>query len=222
MKYPYFLMSADVKIRRIIKDQSEPFLIILDDDMCKKAMSLSGDSERINQWFADMIKDSGHSWAVGAYLENRESILSQYEHMASGRRYFHLGIDICIPAGTPIFAPLDGVVEEVGYESGEGNYGGYVVLKHSFEGVEPFYVMFGHMSVDSLPAVGTVIKSGDEVAKIGDIHENGGWNHHTHVQIITERGRAEGFFFKGYCSEKDLKNIEELCPNPMPLLTAGL
>ncbi|PLX67311.1 MAG: hypothetical protein C0603_09580 [Denitrovibrio sp.] len=221
MIYPYFLLNYDKKVSKITNQEGYPLNIVLDDDLASKAIELSGDSVKINDLFNNIIANSGYSWATGSYLEDRESILSQYEQMSIDKRYFHLGIDICLPAGEPIYAPLDATVEETGYEKGEGNYGGYVVLKHEIEDVEPFYVMFGHMSLDSLPKTGERLVSGDVVARIGDLHENGGWNHHTHIQIITEEGRKQGYFFKGYCSEKDLKIIDSLCPSPVPLLTAG-
>ncbi len=77
------------------------------------------------------------------------------------------------------------------------------------------------MSLDSLPKSGESLRAGDIVARIGDLHENGGWNHHTHIQVITEEGRRQGYFFKGYCSEENLKFIENICPNPMSIISAG-
>lgn len=224
MTYPYFLINYDKSVSKIVKQEGDPLLISLSDELASKALELSGDSERINHLFNSLISESGCSWGgIGSYLEDRESILSQYEQMRSEKRYFHLGIDICIPAGEPVYTPLDAVVEEVGYEEGgEGNYGGYVVLKHEIKNVEPFYILFGHMSLDSLPKSGESLRAGDIVARIGDLHENGGWNHHTHIQVITEEGgRRQGYFFKGYCSEENLKFIENICPNPMSIISAG-
>lgn len=222
MRYPYFLMNSAVKTAPVVKLDGEPLLITLEPEMVSELMSFSGDSAKINQWFEDVIKKSGRSWAVGSYMENRESILSQYEHMASDRRYFHLGIDICAPAGTPVFAPLCGIVEDADYEPGEGNYGGYVILRHELPDTEIFYSLYGHMALDSLPEKGAEIKAGERLALIGDLHENGGWNHHTHIQVITEMGKNRGYFFKGYCSESDLKDMESLCPNPLPLIMSGV
>jgi len=222
MKYPYFLMDKEIQTAPVVKLSGQPLIINLDEAMARELMSMEGDSVKINDWFDKVIKESGKSWAMGSYLENRELILSQYEHMSIGKRYYHLGIDICAPAGTPVYAPLLGVVEDADYEPGTGNYGGYVILRHEIGEVEPFYSLYGHMSLDSLPEKGSFIKAGEEVALIGDLQENGGWNHHTHIQIITSKGKERGFFFKGYCSESDLKEIEELCPNPMSLLTVGV
>ncbi|ADD68755.1 Peptidase M23 [Denitrovibrio acetiphilus DSM 12809] len=222
MIYPYFLLNKHVNVHPVVRLSGDPLMIILDESMVKELLEMSGDSEGINDCFDNFIKASGSSWAVGMYMENRESILSQYQQMAVDRRYYHLGIDICAPAGTPVYAPLDGVVYESGYEKGEGNYGGYAILRHAIGTSEPFYSMYGHMSVKTLPAEGAALKAGDMIAEIGDLHENGGWNHHTHIQIITEKGREQGYFFKGYCAESALPEIESLCPSPLPLITAGI
>lgn len=221
MIYPYLLLCDDVKVKPVIRLDGCPLFIALDEAMIKEAISMRGNSEMINDWFNKMISDAGHTWAVGAYLENREGILSYYSHMSEEKRYFHLGVDICAPAGTPVYAPLDSEVFETGYEEGEGNYGGYVILKHIISSHEPFYTIYGHMKMSTLPEVGKKLSAGDRIAEIGDLHENGGWNHHTHIQVITEKGRKLGFFFKGYCNEGMLKDIESICPNPMPLLVAG-
>jgi len=221
MIYPYFLMNSSISVQPVVRLDGLPHVFLPSEEFTNKALSLMGDSKAINEWFDEMICESGASWAIGSYLENREGVLSKYPQMENDKRYFHLGIDICAPAGTPVFTPLDAVVEESGHEAGEGNYGGYAILKYECEGLEPFYILYGHMSTSSLPAVGKALKAGEKIAEIGDLHENGGWNHHTHIQVITEEGRRRGYFFKGYCNEAVLKEIELLCPNPMPIITAG-
>ncbi|MGD9807927.1 MAG: peptidoglycan DD-metalloendopeptidase family protein [Deferribacterales bacterium] len=221
MTYPYILLSQDVRVEPVVRLKGKPLLFSINAPFAKKAMELQGDSKAINDWFDGMISSGGAEWALGPYLEDRESILSVYPQMRGEARYFHLGIDICAPAGMPVYTPLDGVVEESGYEEGEGNYGGYAVVRYDLADCEPFYMMYGHMNRSSLPSAGEALKAGEQVALIGDLHENGGWNHHTHIQIITEKGKSEGYFFKGYCSAEKLKEVELLCPNPMPIITAG-
>lgn len=221
MTYPYILTFSNLKVEPVVRLSGDPTIFYLDKNFADKAMSLQGDSEAINDWFNQMISDAGVAWALGPYLEDRELILSIYPQMREDLRYFHLGIDICAPAGTPVYTPLDGIVEESGYEEGEGNYGGYVVIKYEIDSCEPFYIMYGHMNRSSLPSAGKALKAGEQVALIGDLHENGGWNHHTHIQVITEKGKKEGYFFKGYCSFEKLKEVELICPNPMPIIAAG-
>jgi len=155
-------------------------------------------------------------WSIGGYLENRTTALSKYP-MAREGRFYHLGIDINAPAGTPLYAPLDCEVVISEYEKGEGNYGGMVVLKCRENGTV-FYVAVGHLAVDSLPRVSTRIKAGQQFAVIGDFAENGNYFYHAHLQILTTKGFREGWAYKGYCKAKDVARIKSICPNPSYLV----
>ena len=69
----------------------------------------------------------------------------------------------------------------------------------------------------SLPAAGKTIPAGVAFAEIGDFHENGNWFYHTHIQVITRKGLERSYITKGYCSEKDMVEIGDLCPSPIPI-----
>ena len=129
----------------------------------------------------------------------------------------HLGLDIIVPLGTPLHAPLNGIVAESGYESGEGNYGGFVLLRHDSQYFQSFYSFYGHLRRSTLPAIDQTFTAGEPFAEIGDFAENGNWFHHTHLQVITAKGLDNGYIAKGYCSERDLAHMESLCPSPLPL-----
>jgi murein DD-endopeptidase MepM/ murein hydrolase activator NlpD len=142
--------------------------------------------------------------------------------MVAEGRFIHLGLDVIVPLGTFLHAPLEAAVADSGYESGEGNYGGFVLLRHGLAASagaqrEPFYSFYGHLNKDRLPAAGDFFAAGEAFAEIGDFHENGNWFHHTHLQVITAKGLALGYLSKGYCAEADLGEINDLCPNPIPL-----
>jgi hypothetical protein len=137
--------------------------------------------------------------------------------MAADQRFIHLGLDVIVPLGTPLHAPLDATVAESGYESGEGNYGGYVILKHESPHFMTFYSFYGHLRRQSLPPAGSNLPAGAAFAAIGDFHENGNWFHHTHIQVITQKGLDAGYASKGYCCESDLMEMNTLCPSPIPL-----
>lgn len=141
--------------------------------------------------------------------------------MVQEKRFTHLGIDIVVPVGLKLYAPLDGVVVHHFREEGRGNYGGLVVLKHSIEGMPDFFSLYGHLGEYMEAPVGTVLKQGQEFGIIGDRNENGGYTPHLHLQLLTEKGYRLGYVAKGYCSLGLVSSIEESCPDPSWLFQTG-
>lgn len=170
-----------------------------------------------NKYMLDELKKNSKTWAVSGYLEDRTTLLKKYPQMVSENRVYHLGLDITVPLRSELFAPVAGKVVISEYEEGDGNYGGMVVLEHNIGGLI-FYSLYGHLNKNELPTINKIIQKGEKFAKIGDFNENGNWFHHTHLQVLTERGFKEGWVHKGYCSDKDLANIDKYCPNPIFLL----
>lgn len=217
MYYPFIVYSNKTKLFPIFPHlEGEPYIA----EMSPNSGLLKGLDARDQRTFQAVLeKEMGdsHSWGVSPYLERRDTLLGDCPQMVAEKRFIHLGLDIIVELGTPLHAPLDAVVAESGYESGEGNYGGYALLRHEGPGIRTFYSLYGHLNKDSLPAEGTVVPGGRPFAEIGDFHENGNWFFHTHLQIITEQGKAEGYISKGYCNDKDLGKIMNLCPSPLHL-----
>jgi hypothetical protein len=110
---------------------------------------------------------------------------------------------------------------ESGYEAGERNYGAYVLLIHESPLFETFYSFYGHLNRTRLPRAGTAVAEGDAFACIGDFHENGNWFYHTHLQVITQKGMDLGYVSKGYCSARDLVEMDSICPSPLSLFRVG-
>ncbi|WDP90484.1 MAG: peptidoglycan DD-metalloendopeptidase family protein [Desulfobacter sp.] len=217
MKYPYVAFSEKLEVQPVFKGLSgDPFIV-----------NLSGGSpvfeavdildQRAFQAWLDREMKGRFSWGLASYLEDRETILNHYPQMREEKRYYHLGLDIIVPLDTPLHAPLDAVVAESGYEAGEGNYGGNVLLRHDSPHFESFYSLYGHLNREALPEPGTAFNAGEPFARIGDFHENGNWFYHTHLQVITQRGYEDGWVSKGYCSAGDLAVMDNICPSPLSL-----
>ena len=217
MKYPYFACSDNITIQPIFKNLSgDPFIV--DMSVTSHIFNKVDVLDQKNfQQYLDSQMQGKFKWGLSSYLENREIVLSGYPQMVEEKRFFHLGIDIIVPLGTPLFAPLDSKVKDAGYEAGKGNYGNYVMLMHESEYFDTFYSFYGHLSAEAMPHLGKNLKVGEQFASIGDFHENGNWFFHTHFQVITQNGLDKGYISKGYCSENDLSQIEQLCPSPLPL-----
>lgn len=217
MYYPFLLYGDTVDHRPVFTHLSgDPFVA----DLSPISPLLEGVDVRDQKKLQHVLESqmgATHKWGFSPYLEHRDTLLGECPQMVAEKRFIHLGLDVIVDLGTPLHAPLDASVAECGYESGEGNYGGFVLLMHASPKFETFYSFYGHLCRDRLPAVGQFYPAGDAFAEIGDFHENGNWFYHTHIQVITAKGLERGYLSKGYCSESDLKEINDLCPSPIPL-----
>jgi murein DD-endopeptidase MepM/ murein hydrolase activator NlpD len=217
MRYPYIAYCEDVEIAPVFRGlKGNPLIVDLSVGSSVFDAVDVMDQKAFQAWLDQTMKGR-HSWGLASYLEDRETILSHYPQMKEESRYFHLGLDIIVDLGTPLHAPLDSVIQESGYEEGQGNYGGNVLLRHDSGGFETFYSLYGHLNKEKLPAPGDRFAAGEVFAFIGDFHENGYWFYHTHLQVITQKGYDQGWVSKGYCSKNDLAVMDQLCPSPLSL-----
>lgn len=143
---------------------------------------------------------------IGRYNENR-TIYARSPLFAG--RTVHLGIDIFMPAGTPVYAPLDGKVHSFQNNAHFGDYGPTIILEH-----EGFYTLYGHLSTDSLYGLqeGQEVKAGQQIGKMGNTEENGNWPPHVHFQIITDMLGKKGDY-PGVSSIEDREKYLKLCPD---------
>ncbi len=217
MKYPYLLYQQGLVHAPIFPDLAgDPYVA----DLSAANPLLDRIDVRDQSSYQRILEKEMQpdwSWGFSGYLENRKSLLRDCPQMVEEKRFFHLGLDIIVPKGTALCAPLEAEVAENGYEEGEGNYGGFVLLCHRGDRFETFYSFYGHLDADRLPPVGQALAAGEPFAFIGDFHQNGNWFYHTHLQIITEKALAEGYISKGYCAAADLSEMNALCPSPVPL-----
>ena len=217
MYYPFLLYNKKVKHRPVFPElKGAPFIA----DLSTNSALLRGTNVRDQVKFQKVLEGkmgSKYCWGLSPYLERRATLLGDCPQMVDEKRFIHLGLDVIVGLGTVLHAPLDAKIEESGYERGEGNYGGYVLLKHESAYFQTFYSFYGHLCKDRLPATGKTFRAGAAFAEIGDFHENGNWFHHTHIQVITQKGLERGYVSKGYCNEKDLVEMNDLCPSPIPI-----
>lgn len=154
--------------------------------------------------------------AFGGYNEVRNLYkkTTLFNDEQADERNIHIGMDFWIKAGTPVLAALDGTVYGFDYNTGTGNYGPTIILKHSLED-QNFYTLYGHLSLESIEdiKIGALFKKGQQLATLGNSSVNGGYSPHLHFQIIKNMG--ENFSdYPGVCNKKNLEYYLENCPNP--------
>ncbi|MBP6773255.1 MAG: aminotransferase class III-fold pyridoxal phosphate-dependent enzyme [Gemmatimonadaceae bacterium] len=145
------------------------------------------------------------------------------DSITTERRTIHMGLDLSMPAGTPLFAPFPGEVHSFEFADQHHDYGPLIVLRHHLAddgaGAAEFFSLYGHLSVDSLDGlyVGQPIAQGAEFARIGSAPTNGDWWAHVHVQLVTDmldvRCNIDGAVRP---SQRDV--WRSLCPDPNLML----
>ena len=152
--------------------------------------SAGNDADELDRRVQLVLAEHGATIGVGGYDEARLIYNWPNEPRAAEPRTIHIGLDLSLAAGSPLYAPLDGVVH--GFENADSyhDYGPVIVLRHRTGGTDPieFFTLYGHLTRDSLTrlTIGRKIAKGTEFARVGSAPANGNWWAHVHVQLITD------------------------------------
>ncbi len=175
------------------------------------------DTAAFEQLVQAMLAEKQAAVGIGGYLENRV-IYRRSQHFESGvvaeARSLHLGVDVWLPAGTPVLAPLPAVVHSLADNDNFGDYGPTVILEHALEGTV-FYSLYGHLSRREWAAlrVGQALAKGEAFATVGPFPENGDWPPHLHFQLMADlQGRVGDF--PGVARPSERAEWAARCPNP--------
>ena len=174
-------------------------------------------TELFSNWVEDKLKENGAIYGVGGYGELRSiyGLSNVFDAAVEGEepRRFHIGMDIWGKAGTPVFAPLGGMVHSFAFNDRKGDYGATIILLHQLDGI-PFYSLYGHLSFRDLSiSEGNYVNRGQEFAHFGDVHENGHWPPHLHLQLIFDIQMKQGDY-PGVCKYSEREKYLTNCPDP--------
>ena len=143
----------------------------------------------------DRMRAANSSVGTGRYNEVRP-IYTGDQYKLEGNdgpewRTVHIGLDLFMEAGSPVLAPLDGIVHSFRNNDVPLDYGPTIILQHTVGDKDrplTFFTLYGHLSADSLVGLyeGKHIAQGTPFCKIGNYPVNGGWPPHLHFQIITD------------------------------------
>jgi len=161
------------------------------------------DIEVFTRRLFERIQAESSCVGIGRYNEARP-IYTSDQYKLEGNdgpewRTVHIGIDIFMEAGTPILAPLDGVVHSFRNNDTPLDYGPTIILQHTVGNKNAqlvFFTLYGHLSADSLEGLyeGKDIPLGTPFCKIGNYPINGGWPPHLHFQVVTDLLDRNGEF----------------------------
>ena len=130
-------------------------------------------------------------------------ITSEYGEIRykNGKRSEHAGIDIGMPIGTPIYAPLAGKVDFVGWKKG---YGNTVILNHPEQQVSTLYA---HL-LRPLVHKGETIYPGYKIAESGSTGRSSGGHLHFEVRKINTRTTLDPIPFIDSVISKAIPDIQ--------------
>lgn len=174
-------------------------------------------TEKFTGYIANQLSKADAVYGIGGYNENR-TVYSRSKHFDTGDstepRRLHLGIDIWGAAGTPVFAPMGGMVHSFAFNDHFGDYGATIILLHQLDGM-PFYTLYGHLSLKDISVLkeGQYINIGEEFGHFGLPEENGQWPSHLHFQVIEDMQLHKGDY-PGVCKLSEGKKYLANCPDP--------
>lgn len=175
------------------------------------------DASALGELITCEMQRAGTAFAFGRWSEPRELYRSAQFASAdeAATRTIHMGIDLFCAAGTPVHAPLDGIVEHLANNAQELDYGPLVILRHGSEPGTDFFTLYGHLSLDTLTrlSVGQHVSAGEEIATVGTPPGNGNWPPHLHFQRINDLVDL-GVDFPGVASRRDRDYWLALSPSP--------
>ncbi|MFN8484748.1 MAG: aminotransferase class III-fold pyridoxal phosphate-dependent enzyme [Anaerolineae bacterium] len=181
------------------------------------------DTELLTARIFEDIRLSGAAASIGRYGEVR-GVYTGDAFYAQGNdgpewRTMHIGVDVFMPVGEPVYAPLDGVVHSFTDDAVACGYGPVVILQHDPPDAPRFYTLYGHLTRESLTglAEGMPVRRGDQIGAIGAAEVNGGWPPHLHLQILTDLLERRGEF-PGVARVSQQAVWMSVCPDPNLIL----
>ena len=179
------------------------------------------DTAAFAQLVRELLTAQQATVGIGGYLEKRV-IYRRSPHFGPGAaeeaRSLHLGVDVWLPAGTPVLAPLPATVHSLADNDNFGDYGPTVILQHELAGTV-FYSLYGHLSRREWLRLrpGQGVEKGEAFATVGPFPENGDWPPHLHFQLMADlQGRVGDF--PGVARPSERAQWETMCPDPNLLL----
>ena len=210
---PTFAPVLDVDLR------TAPSVVL---DLSVASSLVSGDPRenaepKLTPRIEAVMRGAGARVGIGRYDEPRLLYTAPFfggGGAASERRTIHIGLDLFAPQGTPVHAPLDGVVHAFADNAVPQDYGPVIILRHEIDG-DAFYTLYGHLSRASLSGltIGRRIARGERFATLGAPNENVGWTPHLHLQIITDL-LGLGTDFPGVAPASQRAVWRSLSPDP--------
>ncbi|MHA1949627.1 MAG: aminotransferase class III-fold pyridoxal phosphate-dependent enzyme [Candidatus Thorarchaeota archaeon] len=179
------------------------------------------DHQAFGKLISEKLSAADVNIGIGRYHEPR-LIYSGDQYIASGgeSRTVHIATDLFVESGIPVLSVYDGVVHSFQDNARPYDNGPTIVIEHNTDqDGPPFYILYSHMTRDSLEglAIGTPVKKGEQIGKVGKYPDNGGWPPHLHFQLIVDMMDQKGDLF-GVAPSSKRDVWLSICPDPNLIL----
>lgn len=180
--------------------------------------------------FYDPSGETGKRFLTRRPLQGGGRLASRFGnrvHPIFKSRRMHTGVDFAAPAGTPIYASGDGVVEKAQWVSG---YGRYVMLKH----VNGYETAYAHMSrIAEGMSPGVRVRQGQVIGYVGSTGYSTGNHLHFEIKIngrfvdplsvILPRDKSlDARYERSFLATvAQIRELMEIDPSPQPAVTVA-
>jgi len=169
----------------------------------------------------EKLSKAGVKIGIGRYNEPRLIYSSdQYLSLDGETRTVHIATDLFVERGTPILSVYDGVIHSFQDNTKPYDNGPTIVVEHKTDPSGPsFHILYSHLTKDSLTGhyAGKAVKKGEQIGRVGEYPENGGWPPHLHFQLIVDMMGQKGDLF-GVAPPSKLDVWLSICPDPNLIL----
>ncbi len=164
------------------------------------------------KWVAKQAACKSVDHTYGGYLEDR-SFLWRGSYLTAKTGFTHLGVDINVPAGTPVYCPVPfRIVEAFRDPDQNGGWGGRLVIQTWKDAL----VVFAHLDPHGLLRLDdTCMPAHTCVGYVAPAYRNGNWFPHLHLQGLASLDLLNGL--DGYGPAR--RSNAERYPEPLGLLT---
>ncbi len=164
------------------------------------------------KWVASRAPAKSVDYTYGGYLEDR-SFLWRGSYLTAETGFVHLGVDVNVPVGTPIYCPVPFRIVEAFIDPDQnGGWGSRLVVQTERGAL----VVFAHIDFANLRLNDTRWAANTLIGFVAPETRNGGWFPHLHLQGLKSLDQLNGLDGYGRASRKNAK----LYPEPLSLLAS--
>lgn len=128
----------------------------------------------------------GVAATYGGYFEWRENLWAG-SYLERDRKFYHLGVDVNVAAGTAVAATQAGEVVLVDDDHDlSGGWGPRVIVRLTSGAYGGYFAIYAHLSEVAVQP-GARLEPGALFARVGAPPHNGNWFPHLHVQVVEPR-----------------------------------